>query len=99
MPKTHSCQHDFKETIYQRNSNQLTSGIIAKWNAQGAFIRFIDGNTMNCSVANLQWVTLPEVIQHITDWVVDWDLNLTKQERDLVMKSEWRAGLSFKSRN
>ena len=76
--------------------NGPTSSILAKWRKQGAFVRFLDGNTLNCAPTNLAWVQLPDAMEHINDWVVDWDLYLTKKERALVMTPEWRAGLSFK---
>jgi hypothetical protein len=47
--------------------------ILATWRRQGTFIRFLDGNTGNNAVSNLAFVSLPEALKHIDDWVVDWD--------------------------
>lgn len=71
-----------------------TTTIISKWNQQGSFIRFLDGNKLNCAVTNLAYVTIQDAMAHI-DWVVDWDMDLTPEERNLVLTPQWRAGLSF----
>ena len=72
-----------------------TSTILAKWKEQGNFIRFLDGDTHNCAVTNLCNVNIQEAMEHFDEWVFDWDLNLTKKERRLVMDAEWRRGLIF----
>tara|TARA_B110000858_G_C17769145_1_gene458657 strand:+ start:1348 stop:1584 length:237 start_codon:yes stop_codon:yes gene_type:complete len=76
-------------------SSVLTSSIIHKWKEQGQFIRFIDGDTRNCSVANLEFVSIKDAMSHIDDWKVDWDMNLTKKEIKLVRNPDWRAKLVF----
>ena len=48
---------------------------------------------------NLQWVSLAAAMEHVDDWKVDWDMNLTKEEIALVMDPEWRDGLTFNKRN
>jgi hypothetical protein len=75
----------------------LTTSILKKWKKQEAFTRFIDGETANCSIDNLQYVTLKDAMDHIHDWKVDWDAFLTKKEIGLVMDPDWRAGLVFHS--
>jgi hypothetical protein len=73
----------------------LTDSILNKWKAQRTFIRFVDGNTKNCAVSNLHYVLLPDALDHIDNWKVDWDMELTEEEIALVKKPEWRAGWNF----
>jgi len=73
-----------------------TSKILEKWRAQQQFIRFIDGNTNNNTLQNLEWITIKEAMQHFDDWVFDWDMDLTKKEKKMVLNPEWRAGLFFR---
>ena len=78
-----------------------TQSIIAKWKRQGdqrGFIRFLDNNTGNCAVSNLEYVQLNDAMDHVHEWVVDWDIELTKEEIMLVRTAEWRAGLKFSLR-
>jgi hypothetical protein len=42
---------------------------------------------------NLLFVSLCDIFVHIDEWVVDWDMNLTSKEIDLVMDPTWRATL------
>lgn len=79
-----------------KQSDKLTPRIMRKWREQGGFIRFLDGDTGNCAIHNLMWVSIKDAIEHIEDWKVDWDMNLTEKEAALVRCVEWRAGLSFK---
>lgn len=58
------------------------------------FIRFLDGNVANTAVSNLVYVSLRDALNNL-DWKVDWDMNLTAEERALVLTPEWRAGLTF----
>ena len=79
------------------DEDQLTKSIITKWNDRGtgSFIRFLDGNTDNCSIFNLCQVSLDDTMDNIDDWKVDWDMNLTRREIELVNNPPvWRAGLS-----
>jgi len=81
-------------------SDELTKSILYKWNTwqQGSFIRIIDGNPMNVSCTNLMYVSHQAAMEHIDDWKVDWDMNLTDEEIALVRTSEWRDGLTFKKK-
>ena len=74
----------------------MTNNILRKWRNQGGFIRFLNGNKQDCRLSNLQQVSLQEAMEHIEDWVVDWDMDLTNQEKMLVLFDEtWRKGLTF----
>jgi hypothetical protein len=77
------------------NNNKLSNSIIKKWNKQGTFIRFINGDTFDCRRSNLMYVSLKDAMEHINLWKVDWDMNLTKQEIELVKDPNWRSGLQF----
>ena len=74
-------------------SSELTNSILYKWEKQGGFTRFMDGNPQNCSLANLSLVDVHTAMRHIDDWKVDWDVNLTSEEIALVKSAEWRSGL------
>jgi hypothetical protein len=78
---------------YSPAVKDMTHSIIQKWRQQKVFIRFIDGNKLNCSVDNLEYVSLAECMKNTNTWVADWDLELTKEEVTLVLNSEWRDGL------
>ena len=73
----------------------MTDSILKKWRAQGSFLRFKDGDQMNCSVRNLEYVSLKDAMDNIDEWTVDWDMNLTPKEISLVKTPEWRAGLEL----
>lgn len=75
--------------------NHLTQSIIRKWRKQGKFIRFLNGDKTDCRVSNLQYVSLADAMDHIHEWVVDWDMTLTNREKQLVMDLKWRSGLTF----
>jgi len=75
----------------------MTQSIIKKWREQGAFIRFMDNDITNCSYTNLKMVDLYEALENIDTWTVDWDMELTEKEIELVKNAEWRAGL-FKTK-
>lgn len=75
--------------------SNLTASILRKWRAQGDFIRFLDGDVRNAAVANLQYVSLPDALAHLGEWVTDIDMELTPAERALVQDPAWRAGLRF----
>lgn len=74
---------------------KLTKSIIRKWRHQKTFIRFLNGDIHDCRVCNLQYVSLRDALNHIHDWAVDWDMDLTEEERLLVLDENWRRGLSF----
>ena len=82
-------------TSNEKIERSLTNSILNKWNANCGFVRHIDGNTENNSVSNLQWVTLPQAMEHVDDWTVDWTIGLTAEEISLVKTSKWRNGLQF----
>ena len=74
------------------NMKQIEQTILAIWNVHlaeydGYFIRFKDKNKMNCSVANLAWVSPVQAFRH-SDWCFDWDMSLTDDEVTYV-KSNW----------
>ena len=75
--------------------NHLTKSILKKWQKQRTFIRFLNGDITDCRVSNLQYVSLADAMDHIHDWVVDWDMELTDRERQLVLDARWRSGLTF----
>ena len=76
------------------SSCPLTTSILSKWRAQGFFIRFLDCNTHNCAASNLHFVSLKNAMDHIDDWKVDWDMELSPEEIALVKTPEWRQGYS-----
>lgn len=73
--------------------NPLTNNILKKWRKQKTFIRFINGNTLDCRLSNLEQVSLQDALMHVHDWVVDWDMDLTHREKQLVLDDNWRLGL------
>jgi hypothetical protein len=75
------------------DEDQMTISIIKKWEEQQIFVRFMNGDTTHCRAANLDVVSLKDALEHIHDWVVDWDLELTDKEIQLVQRPDWR--LSF----
>jgi hypothetical protein len=52
------------------DEDELTNSIIKKWRNQGMFIRFLNGNTHDCSIYNLCFVSLDDAMDHIDDWKV-----------------------------
>jgi len=74
---------------------KLTERILRKWRSRPMFIRFINGDKLDCRRCNLQEVPLHEAMNHVHDWVVDWDIDLTPAEKRLVLDNEWRSGLRF----
>ena len=94
QPRRHfSTQQQF--SMDQRIQNKLTNSILRKWRKQKSFIRFLDGDTRNCRVDNLAYVSLEDAMNHIEAWRVDWDMNLSRAEVALVFDDVWRAGLRF----
>jgi hypothetical protein len=84
-----------KAQAIMKQSSKLTERIIAKWRSRQLFIRFINGDKLDCRRCNLQEVPLDEAMNHVHDWIVDWDIDLTPAERRLVLTNEWRSGLQF----
>ena len=62
--------------------------ILKKWREQASmgFVRFLNGNTTDCREANLQFVSLRDVILHFDEWNVNWSINLTDLEFDMTKK-------------
>ena len=75
-----------------------TKSILEKWNAQGCFVRFLDGNKGNCALRNLEYVHIKDAIEHFGEWTFDWDMDLTRAEKRLVADPGWRAGLNFREK-
>ena len=76
------------------SNKNLKTRILNKWNEQlygdtfstGMFIRFKNGNSLDCRVSNLQYVT-PIIALSNLDWKVDWDCELTKREKKYVLEN------------
>ena len=77
----------------KREPPDPTSSILNKWRAQATFIRFLDGDTQNCAFSNLCAVSLKDAMEHVHDWKVDWDRQLSPEERELVVDDAWRSRL------
>jgi hypothetical protein len=80
---------------FANTGSDMTQSILRKWREQGQFIRFVDGNVRNSAVTNLEFVSLRQAMQHVHEWKVDWDMELTEEERALVLTPAWRANLVF----
>ena len=71
-----------------------TQSILRKWNERGMpFIRWKNGNVLDCRRENLEAVSFEDFLKHFDDWVIDWDMDLEKHEIALVQNPEWRKGL------
>jgi hypothetical protein len=57
------------------------------------FVRFLNGNTTDCHEANLQFVSLRDVILHLDEWKVNWSINFTDLEFDMTKKTYVRQFL------
>lgn len=77
------------------SDSDLTTSILAKWRDQKRFVRFINKDKLDNRAENLEICSLHDAIAHFNDWIVDWDINLSPKEIELVRKAEWRAGLRF----
>ena len=60
------------------NENELINSILTKWRNQGCFLRFDPTNSSTGSNNNLVRVPLDDAMDHIDDWVVDWDIYLNQ---------------------
>jgi hypothetical protein len=76
-------------------SGDLTKSILRKWEQQGGFIRFVNQDTLDLRRQNLEHVSMKDAMDHVDDWKVDWDMNLTEEEIALVRNPTWRAGLTL----
>jgi len=67
---------------------KTTRSIINKWLSQferpSGFIRFLNGIKTDCHGANLEFVSLRDAMMYLEEWTVDWDMQLTSKEIDLV---------------
>ena len=80
----------------EKQKHEMTPRILKKWNEQGQFIRWIDGDSLNNFLNNLQTVSKSDALQnHFDDWTTDWFVDLTEEEIKLVENKEWRDGLFF----
>ena len=95
QPGTMKQHTEYFRGLPDKEKGELTDSIIRKWRNKGVFICFVDGNPNNRSDSNLMFVSLQEAMEHIEDWVVDWDLDLTPEEIAVVCDPEWRAGLAI----
>ena len=59
--------------------------IMDKWNQQPVFIRFKNGNTLDCKIENMERVSLIEALEN-EDWVTDWDCYLTRPQIKFVRR-------------
>lgn len=94
-------QHEQMDMSHKRfviSNKSLTNSILSKFRSRDFYCRFVDGETSNCNISNLRKVSLQDAMDNIDTWVVDWSIDLTKAERDLVLTPEWRAGLSFRKK-
>lgn len=82
--------HKVTCTLKDLNPQELTTSIFKKWRKQQTFVRFKDGNITNCAATNLGYVNLKDVMMNNFHWKVDWDMELTTAERQLVSDSQWR---------
>ena len=54
------------------------------------FVRFINGNTKDISLENLEYVHITEALNHVVGpelWVVDWDSELTPDQVKTVFRA------------
>jgi hypothetical protein len=65
---------------------EMVESIMGAWAGVGNrdCVRHKDGNTMNCSFANLQEVSLDAALKHADDWKVDWVCDLSSAEIQCV---------------
>ena len=99
------------ETTNSSNANdniELINSILTKWRNQGCFLRFDPTNSSSASSTgsssnnnnrwhkNLVRVPLDDVMDHMDDWVVDWDITLTTNEIILVRDYPTHRGTLLK---
>jgi hypothetical protein len=91
------------------DNNELINSILTKWRNQGCFLRFDPTNSSSASSTgssssnnNSRWhknlvrVPLDDVMDHMDDWVVDWDITLTSHEIILVRDYPTHRGTLLK---
>ena len=85
-----------RDQVGRKRWDKLTRSIMRSWARM--FIRFIDGNTQNCNLLNLTGESPDDVLVKNwanPDWRVDWDMDLSDDEVQIVLNPEWRKGLCF----
>ena len=70
----------------------LTERILQKWEEQGCFVRFLDGNKRNIQVTNLAWVPENVLLANFDQLgnSTDWDAHLSPEEAEKVRDPDWR---------
>lgn len=73
-------------------ANEIVNNILNIWDGvnckKGYFIKFRDGNTTNCSVDNLEYITMRETFQASPySQRVDWDCDLDNKQIGFVLKN------------
>ena len=73
----------------RKNIIIIAKRIIAKWESrEGHFIKFKDGNTLNCRVDNLEYISFYDTFsKHYTAQRVDWDCDLTQNEKRFAIEN------------
>ena len=86
-----------RDQVGRKRWDKLTRSITRSW--ARPFIRFIDGNIQNCNFLNLTYESPDDVLVKNwanPDWRVDWDMDLSDDEVQIVLNPEWRKGLRFR---
>ncbi len=68
---------------------KTVDSILEVWTSgcdNGAFMRHINGDTLDDRPANLEWVDLAAALRHMDDWKVDWVVGLTAEEVAFVKR-------------
>jgi hypothetical protein len=64
--------------------------ILKKWTGDYQLIRFLNGNTNDCSSSNLWYVDIEDAMVNFDTWVAtDWDSGLTEEEKALAQEKSW----------
>ena len=85
-----------RDQVGRKRWGELTGSITKSWSRM--FIRFIDGDIQNVNPSNLTCELPGDVLVKNwanPDWRVDWDMDLSDDEIQLVLNPEWRKGLHF----
>jgi hypothetical protein len=87
-----------RDQVGRKRWDNLTGSNTRSWAKQGMFIRFIDGDVQNCNHLNLACERPGDVLIKNwanPDWRVDWDMELSDDEVQIVLNPQWRRGLRF----
>lgn len=85
-----------RDQVGRKRWEKLTRSITRSWTRM--FIRFIDGDIQNCNILNLTGERPDDVLVKNwanPEWRVDWDMDLSDDEAQIVLNPEWRKGLRF----